>query len=263
MPRLGRSLQRLVIVLFLGAFHAATAAAHNWIPLFDGTSFHGWTQQDGQPVADGAWRIDGGTVQLDVSRGRGGNIITVREYGDFELVFEWKIAHRANGGIKYRVKDFDGRILGCEYQMIDDLDYGNLRPAQRSAALYDLYPPRPHEVLKPTGEFNRGAIIVCGNRIEHWLNGHQLVCATVGSADWRQRVAASKFADAEGFGENACGRIMLTDHGDEIWYRHVFLRPLSTRPCAAVSLVSLRAEPTLAGRRPSCSCRAQRFCAPR
>ncbi len=201
--------------------------ASDWVPLFDGYSLQGWTTPNGEPVPPGAWQVSDGTLHLDVSQGRGGNIITDRDYGDFELVFEWKISHRANSGIKYRVKDFDGRILGCEYQIIDDVDYGNLRPTQKTAALYDLYETPSHSLLRPPGEFNRGAIVVCGNQIEHWLNGHLLVQATVGSHEWQRRIAESKFADAEGFGENRYGRIMLTDHGDEVWYRNVFLRPLT------------------------------------
>ena len=81
-----------------------------------------------------------------------------------------------------------------------------------------------------------GAVIVRGNRIEHWLNGHLVMEAIVGSVDWQQRVGKSKFADVDGFGQNRCGRIMLTDHGDEVWYRNVFIRRLSTaRPVVSLT----------------------------
>jgi hypothetical protein len=218
-------LHRIALFALLVRLSTSASWAGDWIPLFDGSSLRGWTRQNGDPVEAGAWEVVEGALHLDPRQGRGGNIVTQREYGDFELVFEWKIAPRANSGIKYRVKDFDGRLLGCEYQIIDDRDYGGLRDVQRTASLYDLYAPRPHHVLRPPGEFNRSAIVVSGSRIEHWLNGHQLVNVTVGDGEWQQRVAGSKFADADGFGENRAGRIMLTDHGDEVWYRNVFLRP--------------------------------------
>jgi hypothetical protein len=216
--------RNLLIALIWSSALGATAG--EWIPLFDAVTLRGWTRPNGDPVVEGAWEVVDGTLHLDPAQGRGGNIVTDREYGDFELVFEWKIAPRANSGIKYRVKDFDGRVLGCEYQIIDDRDYGGLRDEQKTAALYDLYAPRAHNLLRPPGEFNRGAIIVAGNQIEHWLNGHLLVSATVGDRQWQERIASSKFADSEGFGENPFGRIMMTDHGDEVWYRNVFLRPL-------------------------------------
>ena len=66
--------------------------------------------------------------------------------------------------------------------------------------------------------------VVCGARIEHWLNGHLMVTATVGSPDWYARIAQSKFDDVKGFGQNRCGRIMLTDHNDEVWFRNIYLR---------------------------------------
>jgi hypothetical protein len=228
----------LVIVLVLQITSHTTRAA-GWIPLFDGSSMSGWTTPEGQPVSGGAWEVGDGAIHLNVSKGRGGNVITDREFGDFELVFEWKIAARANSGIKYRVKDFQGQLLGCEYQMIDDRDYGQLRPAQTTAALYDLYEPTGHDLLKPPGEYNRGTIIVCGNCIEHYLNGHLVVSAVVGSDEWRRRIAASKFNDVEGFGENRYGRIMLTDHGDEIWFRNLFIRPLTATAPTNSSRVTL------------------------
>src|SRR5690606_34940070 len=43
-----------------------------------------------------------------------------------------------------------------------------------------------------------------------------------------ERVAASKFDGTPGFGENRFGRLMLTDHGSEVWYRHFDLTELPT-----------------------------------
>ena len=78
----------------------------------------------------------------------------------------------------------------------------------------------------PAGEFNCSRIVVWGNRIEHWLNGYLIVSATVGDAEWVRRIADSKFAKIEGFGRNPLGKIMLTDHGSEVWYRNIVLTPL-------------------------------------
>ena len=224
-----RASYELLRILIASLLLAAPAFGAGWTALFDGHSFNGWTTQDGEPVEEGAWGVVDGTIHLDTSGDHGGNLITAREYGDFELVFEWKISERGNNGIKYRVKDFDGRVLGCEYQIIDDERNKNLRPTQRTAALYDVYEPREYDdLLKPVGEFNRGSILVCGNRIEHWLNGHLVVAATVGGPEWEERIGNSKFSDVEGFGKNRCGRIMLTDHNDEVWYRSIYVRPLSS-----------------------------------
>lgn len=215
------------VVLACLVLTASTARAGNWIPLFDGQTLSGWTTQNDKPVAKG-WQAGDGLLHLDRLSGRGGNILTESEFGNFEMVFEWKNSPKGNSGIKYRVKSFDGRVLGCEYQMIDDASSPKLRPKQATAALYDVYEPSPSKYLKPIDQFNHGRIVVCGNRIQHWLNGQMVMCAIVGSCEWRQRIAESKFADVDGFGENRYGKIMLTDHGSEIWFRNIFIRHLSS-----------------------------------
>ena len=206
--------------------------AQDWQPLFDGLTFHGLTAADGSAVDAPAWEVTDGMLHLDRSKGRGGNLLSAQTYGDFELVFEWKLAPGANNGIKYRVNDFDGRLLGIEYQVIDDAHHSSLTPKHKTASLYDIYEPVEHDLLRKPGEFNRSRILVQQNRIEHWLNGHLVSNAQVGDAEWQQRIADSKFADVDGFGVIPTGRIMITDHNDEVWYRNLFIRRLDIRPAA-------------------------------
>ena len=48
----------------------------------------------------------------------------------------------------------------------------------------------------------------------------------MGDRSWRERLGASKFAVRDGFGANRIGKIMLTDHQTDVWYRNLFIRPL-------------------------------------
>ena len=217
---------RIVLPSLMLMLLTSAASGNDWVPLFPQDNFSQWMTQKHEAVSAPAWSIESGVVNLDRSKGRGGNILTRRMYGDFELVFEWKVVTGANNGIKYRVNDFAGRTLGCEYQVIDDHTKTNLRPKHRTASLYDVYETRPHDVLMPAGEYNRGRIIVQGNRIEHWLNGHLMVRAFVGSPEWNERISQSKFSDVEGFGVTPSGYIMITDHGSKVWYRNMFVRDL-------------------------------------
>jgi hypothetical protein len=74
------------------------------------------------------------------------------------------------------------------------------------------------------------------------LNGARIVSADVGTSDWYQRVAESKFRDVEGFGENRSGLIMLTAHGSEVWYRNIVLTPLPPPVPTAAYVTSARAR---------------------
>jgi hypothetical protein len=216
-----------ILVLTFGCGAAAhVAAARDAVQLFNGKSFEGWTMMDGRPVT-GGWEVVDGTIYLNAKMGRAGAIITAKEYENYRLSFEWKIARGGNNGLKYRVRKYSGKWYGCEYQILDDsVHKQGGSPQHSTGALYDLYAAsRPKRIL-PAGKFNTSEIVVDGNRIEHWLNGKLVLRVDVGSDDWRRRVARSKFSDLPGFGEAGRGRIMLTDHGSEIWYRNLKIEPL-------------------------------------
>src|SRR5206468_4991183 len=59
-----------------------------------------------------------------------------------------------------------------------------------------------------------------------WLNGKKVLEYELGSAALKAAVAKSKFKNAPGFGEKIKGHIMLTDHGDECWFRNIKIREL-------------------------------------
>lgn len=196
------------------------------VVLFDGRDLSAWMSESGGDPGPG-WSIVGDTLHLDPRSGRGGNLLSREQFGSFVLCFEWKIAPRGNSGIKYKVRRYDGRILGIEYQILDDPAYPRQKPKGRTASIYDLYAPVDDRSLRPAGHFNAGAIVVRGRHIEHWLNGQLVTKADIGSQDWFAHKAASKFKDVSGFGENSIGRIMLTDHRSEVWYRNIVLVPLA------------------------------------
>jgi hypothetical protein len=193
---------------------------------FEGESLSAWTTLDGKPVTRG-WEVVDGVIHLKKETPRAGHIVTREEFGDFDLSFEWKIAERGNSGLKYRVRNYGKKVLGCEYQIYDDQALKDrVKSKQSAGALYDLYEPKSEKPLKPAGEYNHARIVVQGDKIEHWLNGHLIVSATVGDAEWQRRIAESKFNDAPDFARNRRGKFMLTDHGSEVWYRNFVFKRL-------------------------------------
>ncbi|HWA98591.1 MAG TPA: DUF1080 domain-containing protein [Pirellulales bacterium] len=209
------------------------ASADPAINPFDGESMRGWTTATGLPIESG-WDAADGVIHMKPGLPRPGNIFTTYEYGDFLLSFEWKIAPGGNSGIKYRVRSYGSKTLGCEYQIYDDVGAKRPpKPKNSAGALYDLYEPNGAKVLKPVGEYNTAKIVVRGNVIEHWLNGHRIVSATIGDAEWQRRIAESKFSDVENFAMNPRGKIMLTDHGSEVWLRNFKFEPADTTKVSA------------------------------
>jgi len=193
--------------------------------VFDGKTLDNWMLENGSPVPSG-WEVVDGTIHRSSGTKRIGSIVTRKEYGDFDLSFEWKIAQGGNSGVKYRVQKYGRRMLGCEYQIFDKQKPGAAFGKHSTGSLYGLYEPVLKAVIEPSGQFNASRIVSHRNRIQHWLNGDLIVSATVGSPDWDARIAESKFSDRHGFARASRGRIMLTDHGSEVWYRNLRLIPL-------------------------------------
>jgi arylsulfatase A-like enzyme len=186
-------------------------------PLFDGKTLDNWTSQNGKPVGPG-WEVVDEAIHLSRAKGRAGHIITKREYGDFDLSFEWKIAKGGNSGLKYRVRKYGGQTLGLEYQILGKSGTGK----GSTGSLYALFAPHAENtILKPDDEFNLGRIVVLGNQIEHWINGKLIVQASTTSPEWDQNVKNSKFSNKPNFSRNRFGKLMMTDHGAEVWYRNL------------------------------------------
>jgi hypothetical protein len=203
---------------------AAAEREAGWRPLFDGQTLGGWRslRSDAPPTG---WRAVDGTL---VREGMGGDIASADEFGNFELTLEWKVAPGGNSGIFYRVAEGAGPTYetGPEMQVLDDERHPDGRSRLTSAgSLYGLY-PAPAGVVKPAGEWNAARIVVNGNHVEHWLNGVKTVEAEIGSDDWNQRVANSKFHQWPGFGKASRGHIALQDHGDWVAYRNIRIRVL-------------------------------------
>jgi hypothetical protein len=202
--------------------------AAGWKLLFDGKTTTGWRKFKGKSVPD-KWRVVDGTLAFSPRGGKeGGDIVTVDEFGSFELALEWKIAPAGNSGIMYRVSEEPNAPYesGPEYQLLDNAKHADGRnPKTCAASCYALYAPKK-DMTKPVGEWNKTRLIVKGNRVEHWLNGTKVVSYELGSDDWVKRVQASKFKDMPKFGKESKGHIDLQDHGDAIAFRNIKIRVL-------------------------------------
>ncbi len=181
------------------------------------------------------WSIKDGILTHTAGAG-GGDIITTDQYGDFDFVFQFMTAPKANSGIIYGVGEIHDTAwqTGPEFQVIDDAG-NNLKPddPHSTGAMYDLYAPAATKTMKPAGGWNDGRVYYRSGVIQHWVNGAKVVDARLFDApgyhtkDWQARILASKFNAYEGFGHQPRGHIALQDHGDEVSYRNIRVRDLS------------------------------------
>ena len=231
----------LLSLLALGAFALHCAAAElnqltpdekaaGWKLLFDGKTTAGWRGYKKQAMPDKGWKVEDGLLKK-VAGEKGGDIVTEQTFRDFEFAWEWKVARGGNNGVKYFVTEERAGAPGHEYQMIDDLGHpdGKLGAKRQTASFYDVLPPSADKKLNPPGEWNASRIIVRGNHVEHWLNGAKAIEYELGSDAVKAGLAASKFKSAPKFGDKIDGRLMLTDHADECFFRNLKVREVSVK----------------------------------
>ncbi len=225
MKKSARPLVSITFVVLLLCFtEGLTAKDGEWKALFDGKTSAGWRGYGKTDFPKDGWAVKDGCL-VKVAGERGGNIVTEAEYNDFELEWEWKLPPKANNGVKYLVIESRPSAPGHEYQMVDDSTVSDPRTA--TATFYDVLPLSVKSPVKPPGEWNASRILVRGNHVEHWLNGIKVLEYELGSPQVKAAVAKTKFKNEPGFGEKIKGRIMLTDHGDEAWFRNLRIRELS------------------------------------
>ncbi len=216
----------VVCVLVASSFaQEGDRTASPWKVLFDGASSDGWRSFRGKEFPSKGWAVENGTLR-HLAGGGGGDIATADEYGDFDFRFEWKVAEGANSGVMYRSSESENApwMTAPEYQILDDAKHADGKDPKTSAAgCYALY-EGVGKVLRPVGEFNEGRIVAIGTRVEHWLNGVRVVAFDTASEEWKAKVKASKFKDMPRFGTTTRGRIVLQDHGDDVWYRNIRIR---------------------------------------
>ena len=199
-------------------------APGEWRPLFDGRSLAGWRVYR-SPAQPSGWVARDGALVKDRPTE---DIVTVDQFGDFELELEWKISSRGNSGVFYRATEEYDKIYwsATEYQLLDDASQPGVDRLTATGSAYALYPAAAGAV-KPAGEWNSSRIVARGNRVEHWLNGRKLLEYEYGSPDWEAKVKATKFVDWPNYGRARRGHIGVQgDHGGQLALRNIRIREL-------------------------------------
>mgnify|MGYP003687498245 FL=1 len=183
-----------------------------------------------------AWIIEDGAMVLPdgTGSGKGNNIVTDKEYTDFELSMEWKIVEGGNSGRFWGVKEGDiyktPYQTGPEIQVLDNERHPDSfkKPNYHQAgALYDMVQPS-QDLCKPAGEWNHVFISINynTNKASIKLNDVEIVTFPLTGAGWDALVADSKFKNWEDFAKFKTGKIGLQDHGDGVSYRKIKIREL-------------------------------------
>jgi hypothetical protein len=228
-----------LLSLFLVLAFALTASADDFQPsdgfkpLFNGkdlTGWHGMPHYDpyklaampeaerakliAQWTADAAkhWSVENGEL---VNDGHGAYLTTNEEYGDIELLIDYKTVPKADSGIYLRatpqVQIWDYTKEGGKWSIGADKGSGGLWNNSAGA------PGKDPLVLadKPFGEWNRFRILQIGERTTVYLNGKLVVDNARMENFWDRKKPLLRKAP-----------IQLQTHGGEIRWRNIYIREI-------------------------------------
>jgi hypothetical protein len=209
----------------------ATLAADNVAPvgfvaLFNGQDLAGWkgliskpserakmpadALAEAQKKADQRmrdhWKVEGGALVYD---GKGDSLCTAKDYGDFELLVDWKILEKGDSGIYLRgspqVQIWDPAVSAPEKGIGSGGLFNNQKNPSRPSAVAD----------RPIGEWNHFRIRMTGDKVSVWLNDKLVVDNVVLENYWERDKPIYP-----------TGQIELQHHGNTLYFKNIYLKEL-------------------------------------
>ncbi|UCG56490.1 MAG: DUF1080 domain-containing protein [Phycisphaerales bacterium] len=207
--------------------------AAGWKLLFNGSNLDGWHNFRRNDVRPG-WQVRNGAL-ICADPHNAGDLCTNDQYDWFELQIDYSISEAGNSGIMYHVTD-KGRATwatGPEFQLEDNEKASD---PVRCGWLYALYKPpidpktgKTLDATKPVGQWNHIRLLITPDKCEHEINGVKYFDYVLGSDDFKQRVAKSKFGKMPLFAKSNVGYIALQgDHG-QVSFRNIKIRPVRAK----------------------------------
>lgn len=194
-----------------------------FVALFNGKDLTGWKGLVGNPKTRATmpldeltqkqaeadkraaehWTVEDGALKYS---GKGKiSLCTAKDYGDFEMLVDYKILENGDSGIYLR---------GSPQVQIWDPKF---RP-EGSGGLFNNKnnPSKPSACAdRPAGEWNSMRIKMVGEKVSVWLNGQLVVDNVVLENYWEREKPIYEV-----------GQIELQDHGNTLWFKNIYIKEL-------------------------------------
>lgn len=199
-----------------------------FVPLFNGRNLEGWKGLVGNPItrakmsprelaaaqekadkeARESWIVENGVLLFT---GKGNNLCTEKQYGDFELLIDWKLypGPEPDAGIYLR---------GTPQVQIWDTARVDVGAQVGSGGLYNNIqnPSKPLKVAdQKVGEWNTFRIRMVGERVSVWLNGELVTDHVILENYWDRSQPIFPVEQIE-----------LQAHGSKVAYRDIYLKEI-------------------------------------
>jgi hypothetical protein len=158
------------IAIFLSAMFFLPRAVAQPVSIFNGKDLGNWTIHGTEK-----WYVENGELICESGPDKAyGYLSTNKQYKNFILTLDFRQEANGNSGVFFRSSIEGTRINGWQVEVA---------PANmHTGGIYESYgrgwliQPRPeNEQWLRTGEWNSLKIMVKGDEVTTWLNGHQMV----------------------------------------------------------------------------------------
>lgn len=203
-----------------------------FVSLFNGKDLTGWKGLVQNPIARAkmkpaqlakeqakadevmrkGWSVEDGML---VFNGKGDNLCTEKQYGDFEMYVDWMLdpaGPEADAGIYLR---------GTPQVQIWDTSRVNVGAQVGSGGLYNnqVNESKPSKVAdNKLGEWNSFYIKMVGDRVTVLLNGEKVVDDVIMENYWDRKLPVSPIEQIE-----------LQAHGSKVYYRNIYVKELERK----------------------------------
>jgi len=146
-----------------------------FVSLFDGKTFDNWLNPTGRWSIRDECMVFSGEIESGGLEREDHKLMSVRQYEDFILRFEFKIGKRANSGVAIRAPlRGDAAFVAMEIQIIDNHYWRGLKSWQKHGSIYGVVAANTGHLKQP-GQWNRQEILCQASRIKVTLNGAVIV----------------------------------------------------------------------------------------
>lgn len=199
-----------------------------FVPMFNGEDLTGWEgfvanpyqksamtsdelsqkQAEANRAMSDTWGVKDGAI---VFNGKGHNLVSTKDYGDFEMIVDWRITKDGDSGIYLRgtpqIQIWDTARVDVGAQVGSGGLYNNQKSERNPLVLAD----------NAIGDWNTFRITMVGEKVTVFLNG-QLVVDEVPLENYWDRSQAIFPA----------GPIELQAHGTDLAFRDIYIREIAS-----------------------------------
>jgi len=213
----------------INKYLVAMPADEGFKPMFNGKDLSGWQGLVENPVlrakmkpaelakkqieankkVPGNWSVKDGLIWFN---GNGDNLCSIKQYGDFEMMVDWKITKKGDSGIYLRgspqVQIWDTSRVEVGAQVGSGGLYNNEKNISKPLKVAD----------NPVGDWNTFRIVMIGEKVSVWLNGELVVDNVTLENYWDRKIPIFPV-----------GPIELQAHGTDLAFRDIYVREISDK----------------------------------